>query len=196
MWELAQSQLSAEQPDLNYGGNMVSARKATVTAICAVAAVATTVTGMNVAAAEPGTADKAASSGGDNCVIELEKKKTTCFETREAAREKTRDWEMKFWGQTGYEGKWFVVQVKGNKCPKGMKELKSPYLSNLRLIADKQQRNFNNRISSLKTRHGCRARLYGRADFNGQKTKFLHKVPDLRKVKTNWNNAATSISFK
>lgn len=57
--------------------------------------------------------------------------------------------------------------------------------------------NWNNRISSIRVLPWCEVKLYGRAHFEGQHTRWIHKnISRLGDLPTGWNNAATSIKIR
>lgn len=60
------------------------------------------------------------------------------------------------------------------------------------------KQNWNNRMSSLVMRKGCKVALYAQADFDGHSTDWLGTTGRLGNVPdpgANWNNAATSMLF-
>lgn len=160
------------------------------------AAIASLVGGVGVVQAAQQGGQQAAARGSDGgCVVYTgPESEPRCFATNHAARKAKRGWEMVFYEDKNFHGRKLWVQVAGNKC-KGKDQVLDGHLSDLRLVPDKGK-NFNNRISSMQTRHHCQAKLFGRSIWKGQKTKWLKDVRDLSRVKTNWSDAATSISFR
>lgn len=164
----------------------------------------------SVVALAPGTASASEPAGDSgeareaHCVRNIQTEQTSCFDTLAEANRAAPDWAFRFWGKPKYHGHSITITTGmiGGACPPGLVEVADHSFANLRSIdgARKDNQNWNNRISSLKSRNGCHVRLYAKKNWDGHKTKFLDRneprlgrVPDPGK---NWNNAATSFTFR
>ncbi|SDT31450.1 hypothetical protein SAMN04489812_5135 [Microlunatus soli] len=166
--------------------------RATVLSTAAAAALVSSV-GLSVAQAAPvesqapSEAREAAVDG--YCVTDVDRSTTKCYETDAAAsRAAGKNLILKVWGKPNKEGKSHRFKTAGANCN---------FMENdLRFIKDHSGRNWNNRISSLKTYHGCTVSLYGRSFMEGQHTGWLRNEDRLGRLPTGWNNAATSFWVK
>lgn len=132
----------------------------------------------------PSEAEEVAVDG--YCVTDLGTDATRCYATdADASRAAGKNLILKVWGKPNKEGKSHRFTTPGANC--------NLVVNDLRYVNDRAGRNWNNRISSLKTYHRCKASLYGRAFVEGQHTGWLRNVDRLGRLPTGWNNAATSI---
>ncbi|SDT35224.1 hypothetical protein [Microlunatus soli] len=148
----------------------------------------------------PALRDDFARTSGGYCFIDIDTDTERCAATEAAARTMVKDRTlfMTAWAKPKWQGKYISFFTKVSQpCSWPQifgktRDLRKHHVG----LPGKQ--NWNNRISSLVMRKGCKVTLYAQKDFEGNSTDWLGTTGRLGRVPDpgdNWNNAATSMLY-